>query len=105
VATQDRDILHDVRPVLTPEKNTAEFFTPSDKPIAMYREKLKRWEQRGWRIDVDAVERDHKRVVYAIPCPARRETKGWVLDPVPLRPAAVGAASAATGHLGDGGRA
>jgi phenylpropionate dioxygenase-like ring-hydroxylating dioxygenase large terminal subunit len=104
VATQDRDILHDVRPVLTPEKNTSEFFTPADKPIALYREKLKRWEQRGWRIDVDTVDRDQRRVAYAIPCPARRETKGWVLDPVPLRPGAVGAASAATGHTGEGGR-
>jgi hypothetical protein len=50
----------------------------------MYREKLKRWEQRGWRMDVDAIERDRKRIVYAIPCPARRGTKGWVLDAVPL---------------------
>jgi hypothetical protein len=90
--------------VLTPEKNTSEFFTPADKPIALYREKLKRWEQRGWRIDVDTVDRDQRRVAYAIPCPARRETKGWVLDPVPLRPGAVGAASAATGHTGEGGR-
>ena len=47
VALQDRDVLHDVRPVLTPEKNTGEFFTPADRSIAIYREKLKRWETPG----------------------------------------------------------
>ena len=91
VALQDRDVLHDVRPVLTPEKNTGEFFTPADRSIAIYREKLKRWENRGWRIDIDAVARDRQRVAYAIPCPARRETRGWVLDPIPLRAGNAGA--------------
>jgi len=93
VALQDRDVLLDVRPRVTPETNTGEFFAPADISIAKYRAKLKGWESRGWRIDVDAVARDHKRVAYAIPCPARRETKGWVLDAIPLRPATVGAAA------------
>ena len=90
VALQDRDVLLDVRPRVTPETNTGEFFAPADMSIAKYRAKLKGWENRGWRIDVDAVARDHKRVAYAIPCPARRESKGWVLDAIPLRPAAAG---------------
>ncbi len=94
VATQDRDVLMDVRPVLTPEKNTSEFFTPSDRSIARYREKLGNWERRGWRIDIDAVARDRKRVAYAIPSPARRETRGWILDPIPLRPASSAKAAA-----------
>ena len=103
VALQDRDVLHAVRPVLTPEKNTTEFFTPSDRSIAMYRDKLHRWESRGWRIDVEAVARDRRRVAYAIPCPARRENKGWVLDPIPMRPAvAVGAPSGAMDLAGRG---
>jgi hypothetical protein len=96
VALQDRDILLEVRPVLTPEKNTAEFFTPSDISIAKYREKLRRWEHRGWRIDTDAVARDRKRIAYAIPCPARRETKGWVLDSIPLRTPLDGGIAAGT---------
>jgi phenylpropionate dioxygenase-like ring-hydroxylating dioxygenase large terminal subunit len=86
VAVQDRDVLHDVRPVLTPDTNTREFFTPADVSIAKYREKLKRWEARGWRIDVDAVARTRKRTAYAIPGPGRREHRGYILDPVPLRP-------------------
>lgn len=87
VAVQDRDILLDVHPVITPETRTKEFFMPSDSPIDAYRDKLKEWEKFGWRIDVDEVERNRKKVAYAIPCPARRESKGWILDAVPLIPA------------------
>ena len=86
VALQDREILYDVRPVLTPDTNTKEIFTPSDSAVGKYREKLRRWQNRGWRIDVDTVNANSKRVAYAIPCPARRESKGWILDPIPLLP-------------------
>ena len=58
--------------------------TPSDKVILMYRDKLKEWDDLGWQIDFDRLERESKKVAYAIPGPARREQKGWVLDPVPL---------------------
>ena len=80
VALQDRDVLLDVRPVLTPEKNTAEFFTPADRSIALYREKLKRWENRGWRIDVDAVARDRQRVAPQPP-PGRPSRRGSCSPP------------------------
>jgi len=92
VALQDRDILLDVQPVITPETRTKELFVPADGPIGAYRDKLKKWEERGWRIDAEEVERNRKKVAYAIPCPARRESKGWILDTVPMIPA-----SAATG--------
>ena len=36
---------------------------------------------------MDEVNRNSKKVAYAIPSPARRQQKGWILDPVPLRPA------------------
>jgi hypothetical protein len=51
--------------------------------ILMYRDKLKDWDDRGWQIDFDRLERESKKIAYAIPGPARREQKGWVLDPVP----------------------
>ncbi|MEZ5564996.1 MAG: aromatic ring-hydroxylating dioxygenase subunit alpha [Gammaproteobacteria bacterium] len=95
VAGQDRDVLVDVRPVVTPTKNTGEFLTPSDVPIAKYRQKIQRWTSLGWRIDAELLERDRQRVVYAIPSPARRNTKGWVLDPVPLTEATAETASTA----------
>ena len=84
VAIQDRDILAGVHPVQTPESNIHELFVGPDEPIAKYREFLKDWEARGWRIDMDKVDRDRKRVAYAIPSPARREKKGWILQSVPL---------------------
>ena len=95
VALQDRDILLAVHPVLTPETRTKELFMPSDSPIGAYRDKLKQWETRGWRIDVDEVDRNRRKVAYAIPCPTRRESKGWVLDAVPLIPPAAAASEPA----------
>ena len=95
VAGQDRDVLLDVRPMLTPENRAKEFLTPSDAAIGKYRDKLKLWEARGWRIDSDAVTRNRKKTAYAIPSPARRDMKGWILDPVPLHPARDAAAGGA----------
>jgi phenylpropionate dioxygenase-like ring-hydroxylating dioxygenase large terminal subunit len=87
VIQQDIDVLNQLHPIVTPETNTKEFMMPADKVILMYRDMLKVWESNGWRIDMEQVKRDAKRVAYAIPSPARREQKGWVLDAVPLLPA------------------
>jgi phenylpropionate dioxygenase-like ring-hydroxylating dioxygenase large terminal subunit len=95
VAGQDRDVLLDVRPMLTPENRAKEFLTPSDAAIGKYRDKLRAWEARGWRIDTDEVARNRRKTAYAIPSPARREHKGWILDAVPLVPAREQAAAAA----------
>jgi hypothetical protein len=73
-----------VRPVLTPETRTRELFTPADSPIGRYRDRINEWEDRGWRIDTDEVARNEKKVAYAIPCPDRRHSKGWVLDSIPV---------------------
>jgi hypothetical protein len=102
VATQDRDVLYEVRPVLTPESRTKEFFTPADMAIAKYRDKLKLWEDRGWRIDTETMYRNARHTAYAIPSPARRQQKGWVLDPVPLRPARTAGAGEETVEAGSG---
>ncbi|MDJ0928733.1 MAG: aromatic ring-hydroxylating dioxygenase subunit alpha [Gammaproteobacteria bacterium] len=84
VANQDKVVIEELRPVLTPPTTTKEFMVPADKVILMYRDKLKEWDAKGWRIDTDEVDRNAKRVAYAIPSPARREHKGWVLDSIPL---------------------
>ena len=84
VGYQDRDVLMDLNPVLTPSSNTAEFLMPSDSCVGGYRRKLDEWTNKGWRIDLDAVARDKMRVAYAIPSPERRNSKSWVLDPIPL---------------------
>jgi len=84
VAFQDREVLEAVRPVVTPRTNTKEVFVVGDEPIARYRNFLKDWEARGWRIDTEKVAASHGRVAYAIPSPARRSSKGWTVDAVPL---------------------
>jgi len=84
VAKQDVVIVEELHPVITPDTNTKEFMVPSDKCILLYRESLKEWEQNGWKIDLDTVKANEKKVAYAVPSPARREQKGWVLDAIPL---------------------
>jgi hypothetical protein len=61
---------------------------PADKVILQYRDKLDEFEARGWRIDMQAMREAQKKgdVIFAIPCPARRETATWVLDETPRVP-------------------
>jgi len=87
VAFQDRDVLRDLNPVLTPSAPNNEFMVPSDLCVGRYRQLCTRWESLGWRIDSAAVARARGKAAFAIPSPARREAKGWVLDAVPLLPA------------------
>ena len=84
VVMQDVTVLTDLRPMLTPPTNTKEFMLPADQPILKYREKLKEFDQLGWRIDIDTIASNKGKVAYAIPSPARRNIKGWVLDPIPV---------------------
>jgi phenylpropionate dioxygenase-like ring-hydroxylating dioxygenase large terminal subunit len=84
VANQDVKIVENLNPPVTPLVNTREFMVPSDQVILEYRERQKLWTQKGWRIDYETYQRTRSRVAYAIPSPARRQVKGWVLDTVPL---------------------
>jgi phenylpropionate dioxygenase-like ring-hydroxylating dioxygenase large terminal subunit len=85
VAEQDVVIIESLHPMLTPDTNTKEFMLPADKCILMYREALKGWQDSGWKIDTETVAANAKSVAYAIPSPARREQKGWVLDAIPVK--------------------
>jgi hypothetical protein len=87
VANQDRDVLTDLLPVITPNSNIHEIFVSADHPIGRYRERVKEWQARGWRIDKKTLRDTRDETAYAIPSPARREVKGWVLKPIPLLPA------------------
>jgi phenylpropionate dioxygenase-like ring-hydroxylating dioxygenase large terminal subunit len=86
VAKEDIDILEALDPVRTPGSTTKEVLVPSDNAIVAYRQHLDEWEARGWRIDMETLRAKRGDVAYAIPCPARRTEKNWVLDPVPLLP-------------------
>jgi phenylpropionate dioxygenase-like ring-hydroxylating dioxygenase large terminal subunit len=104
VANEDIAVLVNLNPVRTPENNVKEILLPPDQAVVRYREFLGEWERRGWRIDLKKLRETAGDVAYAIPCPDRRTSGNWVLDPIPLLPAdpAVAAAeparSAAASH-------
>ncbi len=87
VGFQDRDVLLGLRPKLTPRTNIKETFVRGDEGVARYREWVKKWRAKGWRIDMEKVNATRNSAAYAIPSPARRTSRNWVLDPVPLIPA------------------
>ncbi len=87
IAKEDVGILSELNPVRTPESNTKETLMPTDQAAVRYREILKSWENRGWRIDIAEMNAKRGDVAFAIPCPDRRVSGNWVLDTVPLHSA------------------
>ncbi|MGI9309339.1 MAG: Rieske 2Fe-2S domain-containing protein [Gammaproteobacteria bacterium] len=84
IAQQDIDILGDVYPTQTPMSNTKEVLMPADKAIVAYRDWLEKFDNNGWRIDVEEFhKRSGKETAFAIPSPARRKSKNWVLEEIP----------------------
>jgi phenylpropionate dioxygenase-like ring-hydroxylating dioxygenase large terminal subunit len=81
---EDRVVIEQLQPVRSPTDTLHEFMVADDAIMVRYRERLREWEGRGWRIDTEAVERQRKRVAFAIPSPVRRDGGSWVLDVVPL---------------------
>ena len=71
---------------MTPPSTTKELLMPHDRVVIQYRGKLKEWEQKGWRLDYQQLNeiKAQADVITAIPCPGRRQAKGWVLDPAPV---------------------
>jgi len=84
VADEDKRVIEDVDPMIFPDTLTKEVFVPADAQIAAYRDYIKEWEQRGWRIDSRQVDADKGRVAYCIPGPERRSSGNWAIDTVPL---------------------
>ena len=84
VAKQDIDILQELWPTRTPMSNTREVLMPADKAIVTYREWLEKFDNNGWRIDIEELNRRNgKDTAFAIPCPARRTSGNWVLEEIP----------------------
>jgi hypothetical protein len=85
IAGQDIQILSTMNPKRTPLSATKEVLTPSDKAVATYREWLAKFDDKGWRIDVNEFNvRNGQDTAYAIPCPGRRTSGNWVLEEIPL---------------------
>ncbi len=84
IAGQDIQILDVVTPRRTPLSSTKEVLMPADKAIVAYRDWLEKFDDMGWRIDIDEFNRRHgKDMAYAIPSPARRTSGNWVLEEIP----------------------
>ena len=83
IAQEDIDVLVELNPVRTPDTTTRELLVPADAPVLRYREFLKSWDANGWRIDIKKLNELRGDVAFAIPCPARRTSKNWILDPIP----------------------
>jgi phenylpropionate dioxygenase-like ring-hydroxylating dioxygenase large terminal subunit len=86
IAHEDINVIEALDPVRTPDSTAKELLTPVDKPIFRYRDFLKVWDEKGWRIDWKALQDQRGDIAFAIPSPARRAEKNWVLDTVPLMP-------------------
>jgi phenylpropionate dioxygenase-like ring-hydroxylating dioxygenase large terminal subunit len=84
IAQEDIDIIEGLDPVRTPKSTAKEVLTRADAPIYRYRDFLKKWDDKGWRIDWKEMQDKRGDVAFAIPSPTRRTEKNWVLDPVPL---------------------
>ena len=87
VTVEDISVLEAIYPIRTPGTNTKEMLTAGDEGVVRYRNYLKDWNARGWRLDTKALHGKHGDVAYAIPCPGRRDSGNWVLDSAPLIPA------------------
>ncbi len=86
VVHEDVAVLEALQPSRTPDTNTKEILVPGDTAVVRYREYLKDWDARGWRIDYKKLMAKKGDVAFAIPCPGRRESGNWVLDTVPMEP-------------------
>ncbi len=84
IVHEDVAILERLSPVRTPNSNIKETLVPGDSAVVRYRELLKEWDAKGWRIDYKKLQETKGDIAYAIPSPARRTSGNWVLDPVPL---------------------
>jgi len=84
IAGQDIVILTDLNPTRTPLSTTKEVLMPADKAIVAYRDWLEKFDDKGWRIDMDEFNRRNGiGEALTIPCPGRRTSGNWVLDEVP----------------------
>jgi phenylpropionate dioxygenase-like ring-hydroxylating dioxygenase large terminal subunit len=82
---EDRVVIEKLDPAIPSREAIGEFIVPADDIIMHYRQKLADWQQRGWRLDVETIERNRGRVAYTIPGPARRLDPGdWAVTPAPV---------------------
>jgi len=95
VVEQDKNVVQKLEPFFTPGSGKEEVLVKADAVIVRYREYLKAWERKGWRIDTATRDALSEEKSFAIPSPARLTSKQWAIDTVPLIEAVDTAAEAA----------
>jgi phenylpropionate dioxygenase-like ring-hydroxylating dioxygenase large terminal subunit len=82
---EDRIVIEKLDPAIPSKEAIGEFIIPADDILMAYRRRLTEYQARGWRLDLEEMEHNRNRVVYAIPSPARRDhAQDWAVTPVPL---------------------
>ncbi len=100
---EDLRVVTKVQPPLTPKRLPDEFLTGADGMEGAFRALVKACAERGWEIDLEAMEAEQRYRAMVIPSPGRRkDPNNWVQQPVPLRPAAGPAAVPTTGQQAEG---
>ena len=66
IVKEDIAVLEQLTPVRTPATNTKEVLVPGDTAVLRYRDCLRDWEQRGWRVDFKALRSRQGDVAFAI---------------------------------------
>jgi hypothetical protein len=85
IIEEDRRVIEKLEPAVPFEHTSADFSVKADAIQLCYRRKLKEWEARGWRIDTGALAAAPPgTALHVIPCPGRREQRGWQFPAVPL---------------------
>ncbi len=84
IAKEDIDILQELDPVRTPATPKEELLVRSDGAVIRYRECLKEWTEKGWRIDTKELQHQRGDRAFAVPSPARRDSKNWVQPTIPM---------------------
>ncbi len=85
VYRQDASIIEYVTPEFVPSGMADELSVAADKLPVRFRMMVKEFASRGWEIDHRRLAEPHDGPARVVPCPARRDSAGWVFDPVPLR--------------------
>ncbi len=82
---EDQIVVEKLDPAIPSRESIGEFIVPADDVLMVYRQRLKEYEERGWRLDLDELRRNKGRVAYAVPSPGRGENPhDWAITRVPV---------------------
>ncbi len=85
IVGEDQAIVEQLEPPLPADGPTGDFSVKADMIQMTYRQRLLQWQQRGWRIDLSRLgARETASRLFLIPSPARRVSRSWVFDTLPI---------------------